>query len=109
MPLHPYVCQFVPVYRFMLEQLKEAWENLQKNFEEKSLSRKIFFRRKLGTVHYLLGVRDWCSVGKTHGKRFCPVTKISQKVGVLLVEGMRKFHVPYNYTILTLHQRCNMQ
>ena len=26
---------------------KEAWENLEKHFEEKSLSRKIFYRRKL--------------------------------------------------------------
>ena len=27
--------------------MKEAWENLQKHFKEKSLSRKIFYRRKL--------------------------------------------------------------
>ena len=37
-----------------------------------------------------------------------PSTKISKKVGVLSVEGRKKVHVPYNYTILTLHWRHNM-
>ena len=35
--------------------------------------------------------------------------KISKKVGVPLVEGRKKVHVPYNYTVLTLRQRRNMQ
>ena len=36
-------------------------------------------------------------------------TKISKKVSVPSVEGRKKVHVPYNYTILTLRQRHNMQ
>ena len=35
--------------------------------------------QELGTVHYLLGVRDRCSVEKTHGKCSCPVNKNLQK------------------------------
>ena len=31
------------------------------------------------TVHYLSGVRDRCSVGKTHGKSSCPINKNFQK------------------------------
>ena len=42
-------------------------------------------------------------------KVLVPSTKISNKVGVPSVEGRKKVHVPYNYTILTLRQRRNMQ
>ena len=42
-------------------------------------------------------------------KVLVPSTKISKKVGVPSVEGRKKVDVPYNYTILTLSQRCNMQ
>ena len=35
------------IYVRSAESGKEAWETLQKHFEDKSLSRKIFYRRKL--------------------------------------------------------------
>ena len=37
-----------------------------------------------------------------------PSAKISKKVGVPSVEGRKKVHVPYNYTILTMRWRHNM-
>ena len=35
------------IYVRSAQNAKEAWNNLEKHFEEKSLSRKIFYRRKL--------------------------------------------------------------
>ena len=35
------------IYVRSAQNAKEAWDNLEKHFEEKSLSRKIFYRRKL--------------------------------------------------------------
>ena len=41
--------------------------------------------------------------GKDPWKKFLNLsTKISKQVGVPSVEGRKKVHVPYNYTILTL-------
>ena len=42
-------------------------------------------------------------------KVLVPSVKVSKKVGVSSVEGREKVHIPYNYTILTLRQRRNMQ
>ena len=56
----------------------------------------------LGTVHYLLVVRDRCSVGKTHGKSSCPVNKNFKKVGVPSVEGRKKSMS----CIITLYSHC---
>ena len=35
------------IYVRSASKAKEAWDNLEKHFEQKSLSRKIFYRRKL--------------------------------------------------------------
>ena len=45
-------------------------------------------------------------------KVFVPSTKISKKIGVPSVEGRKKVHVPYNYTIYSHCVRgviCNDQ
>ena len=61
-----------------------------------------FVSAKLGTVHYLLGVQDRCSVGKTHEKCSCPVNKNFQKSWCPVSGRKEKVHVPYNYTILNI-------
>ena len=79
------------------------------------LSRQMFNSEKkvskfvLGTVYYLLGVRDRCSVGKTQGNCSCPLNKNFQKSWCPVSGKKEKVHVPYNYTILTLRWRHNMQ
>ncbi len=37
-------------YKFIFKNAKVAWDNLEKHFEPKSHSQKIFFRRKLYTA-----------------------------------------------------------
>ena len=56
----------------------------------------------LGTVHYLLVVRDRCSVGKTHGKSSCPVNKNFQK-SWCPISGRKEKSMSH---IITLHSHC---
>ena len=44
------------IYMRSAETAQEAWENLLKHFEQKSLSRKIFYRRKLYSSHMEKGM-----------------------------------------------------
>ena len=49
------VCTSLQIYVRAAQSAKEAWENLQKRFEEKSLSRKIFYQRKLYSARMAKG------------------------------------------------------
>ena len=49
------VCTSLQIYVRTVQSAKEAWENLQKHFEEKSLSCKIFYRRKLYSARMAKG------------------------------------------------------
>ena len=56
----------------------------------------------LGTVHYLSGVRDQCSVRKTHGKSSCPVNKNFQKSWCPVSGRKEKSPCP----VFTLYSHC---
>ena len=56
----------------------------------------------LGTVHYLLGVQNQCSVGKTQEKCSCPINKNFQK-SWCPVSGRKEKSMSH---IITLYSHC---